>query len=256
MSRRSWPLLANDFDASEILRASGLPFMPSASFNAATNTLILDIPVDLVAQSAEDGKTSRRQLAHLRNAIERDHKISVLIAFRSSPQLKDIESGLNGLLQRKFPGKISSAIASFPNAETVDASVFLSEGVDGALSSAIQTFVTTHLTEAGFSTLSVSFFGNEKPKPTLVAILRSVKLLAPVELPDLFGNLVARGFSCPDERWVAAKLDVVRKRGLVVRSAAGRYALTTEGLAVVPYSKGRTSSDVERMLALARRKKW
>lgn len=249
-------MLVNDLDVSKFLRTSGLPFVPATRFNAATNTLILDIPVDLVAPSAGAGKTSRRQLAHLRGSLERNHKISVLIAFRSTQQLTDIESGLNGLLQRKFPGRVSSFVASFPNVATVDASVFLSEGIDESLSAAIQTFVTGHLTEAGFATLSVHLFGNEKPKPTLAAILRSVKLLAPVELPDLILNLDTRGFSCPDERWLAAKLDVVRKRSLVVRSVAGRYALTTEGLAVVPYSKNRTSSDVERMLALARRKKW
>jgi hypothetical protein len=249
-------LSVNDFDVSEFLRTSGLPFTPTARFNAVANTLILDIPIDLVAQSVEEGKTSRRQLAHLRGSLERDHKISVLIAFRSSAQLNDIEAGLNGLLQRKFPGKVSNFVASFPNAAAVDASVFLSEGIEAPLATEIQTFVNEYFTEAGFTTLSFNLIGNEKPKPSLAAILRSVKLLAPVELADLIRNLDTRGFSCPDERWLAAKLDVVRKRNLVVRSAAGKYVLTTEGLAVVPYSTSRTSSDVERMLALARRKKW
>lgn len=249
-------MLVKDFDISEFLRKSGLPFTPTARFNAVTNTLILDIPIDLVAQSAEDGKTSRRQLAHLRGSLERDHNISVLIAFRSSPQLNDIEAGLNGLLQRKFPGKVSNLVGSFPNVAAVDVSVFLNEGIDVPLATEIQTFVNEFFAEAGFTTLSFNFFGNEKPKPTLAAILRSVKLLAPVGLPELMHNLDTRGFSCPDERWLAAKLDVVRKRSLVIRSTAGKYALTTEGLAVVPHSKSRTSSDVERMLALARRKKW
>jgi hypothetical protein len=249
-------LLVNEFDVSGFLRTCGLPFVPVARFNAATNTLILDIPADRVAQSAGAGKTSRRQLAHLRGSLERDHKMSVLIAFRSSQQLTEIELGLNGLLQRVFPGKVSSFVASFPNDTTADAYVFLGEGVDDALSAAMQELITAHLTDAGFSALSVHLLRSEKPKPTLAAILRSVKLLAPVKLSDLIRHLDIRGFSCPDERWLAAKLDVVRKRSLVVRSAAGKYALTTEGMAVVPYSKSRTSSDVERMLALARRKEW
>jgi hypothetical protein len=246
-------LSLNEKEIVDFLQKRGLSFLPSPRFNASSNTLILDVPIDMICEKVERHKTSRRQLAGLRATLQRQFDVSVLFAYRASSQLLNIEVGLQSLLQRKFEDKVSDLVLSFPSATQVDATIFLStDGDDGS----IRKFVTEYLQTGGFAKLAVEIVGVSRPLPSLAAILRSVKVHAPVDLDQLMSELARRKYRCPDKRWLSGRLDVVRKKGLVIRLSTGAYALSADGLAVVPFSADRSSSDIERILALARRKKW
>jgi len=90
--------------------------------------------------------------------------------------------------------------------------------------------------------------------PSLQMVLRKLKVHAPATIPALMSSMREAGFTVPDSRWLNRCLDRFRKQGLVTKSAEGVFCLTEKALAVVPHGKNRMSSDIERVLALGRRK--
>ena len=97
-------------------------------------------------------------------------------------------------------------------------------------------------------------YGDSENLPSNPTILRKLKIHAPLTTEQLVEVLVSSRSVVPNTRWLQTKLDALRKQGFVVRSPEGKYSLTELGLELVPYGKVRSSSDVERALALGRRK--
>jgi len=113
---------------------------------------------------------------------------------------------------------------------------------------------STYLSAFGFTLGKIHRMGSDKDIPSAIAVLRGLKATSPALPETLSGFLEESGFVVPPERWVDAKLDWLRKQNLVLRRDDGCYVLTEPGLRVVPHGKGSSSSDVQRALALARRK--
>ncbi|MCB1054474.1 MAG: hypothetical protein KDD11_03055 [Acidobacteria bacterium] len=96
----------------------------------------------------------------------------------------------------------------------------------------------------------VDFLG----EPGTLPILRAIKIEAPVSLRRLVEALSRKGFMVPSESWLRTRLDTLRRKRLLVWSKGGSYSLSEAGLRVVRHGVGKRSSDVERVLALGRRK--
>lgn len=90
---------------------------------------------------------------------------------------------------------------------------------------------------------------------TPTEFLRALRKIAPADCEDLDKELRTRNFSVPSLQWVNHRLDMLRKQGLIVRIAAGHYALTAVALQKLGTVKSRQSPDVIRLLALARRER-
>jgi hypothetical protein len=86
-------------------------------------------------------------------------------------------------------------------------------------------------------------------------VLLALKILAPVTVQRLNAHLLSENVHVPDPKWLQRTLDKLRKKNMVVRSKEGDYSLTGRALWTIPAGKKRTSSDVQRVLAL-RKKKW
>jgi hypothetical protein len=221
-----------------------------------TNTVILDIPRSRVGETLSTNETSKRQIARLSTDIENQFSVKVVIAFRTSGLLADVEAGLRALLQIRFPTLVLMLVVSFPTSDRVDVWISPDEGVSDGDADAIRKCVEEYLRSASFSNFEVEIALTERPKPPLMVILRALKVRAPIELDGLMEELREHGFDCPDRLWLSARLDGARKRNLVVRTPSGKYALSADGLVAVPVSRRRSSSDIDRMLALGKRNKW
>lgn len=231
-------------------------FVSAVHFNLLSNTVLLEVPRDRVRSTAGQGFTSNRQLTFLAKALEQRFDLRVVTTFRDSQQLTDLESGLRAMVTRRFPNLVVDARLSFPTGDRALVWVSLSTAADDATSGELQGHVRSFLSEAQVTCEGVEFLTPALPEPSTTAILRTVKILAPVNLDGITTDLQKRGMPSPSDRWLAGRLDSARKRGLVIRQQGGTYVLTAAGLQVVPHSRSKSSSDIDRMLAMAKRRQW
>ena len=89
--------------------------------------------------------------------------------------------------------------------------------------------------------------------PTGTACLNLIRVLSPVTQQMLRQKIEARGFHIPSDEWLAHALDKLRKAKLIHRSKSGLYTMTLQGLKALGSGKHRSSPDVIRALAMARR---
>lgn len=230
-------------------------FVSAVRLNELSRTVLLEIPRDRVRSTSGNGFTSNRQLTFLSRALEQRFDLRVLTAFRDSQQHTDLESGLRAILVRRFAGVVVDARMSF---SAVDhALVWVTLGIaPDATAIEVKEHVTNFLLESLIVCEGIEFLSPALPEPSTIAILRSVKILAPVSLEGLADDLRKRGMPSPSDRWLAGRLDSARKRALLVRQKIGTYVLTAAGLQVVPHTRSGSSSDVDRMLAMAKRRQW
>ena len=238
------------------LTSKGLAFISDVKLYEHSQKLVLEMPRAKLAAKSGSGFTSRRQLTFLAREIKRRFGLEVLIALRESEQSADIEAGLRAVLMRMFPDVLRDAFLSYPAADRAFVWIEPAQAIDDGKTSEMRDSVERFLQSVGISCEGIEFLAPLAPEPSTAAVLRSVKRLAPAEVAALAVDLKQRGFSCPSEKWLAARLDAARKRGLLFRRKDGAFVLTADGLLVVPHTRSRTSSDVERMLLLARRRKW
>ena len=93
------------------LDAREATFVAGISLIAGIDVLVLDIPMDKVHEKAGNGTTSRRQLAHLRGALERRFKVRVLVSFRASENLTNLEAGVKAVVHNGRPDVALACIA-------------------------------------------------------------------------------------------------------------------------------------------------
>lgn len=103
----------------------------------------------------------------------------------------------------------------------------------------------------GLSELSVELT-SQQVLPGKLAILSTLRLIAPESIEKLSPTLADRGLVVPSLDWLRRQLDAYRKSKDVVRLSDGRYALTAKALRALGTVKGKASPDVARLLALAR----
>lgn len=218
--------------------------------------LILEVPRDRVGNTASKEKTSRRQLAFVSKSLEKKHGKRVIVTLRDTQALDDIGISLRAVLRHEFPDLVSDVHVSFVTSTAAVVWVESKSIIDPNAIEELESVTRRELEKFEVKCQAFDIVSPQLPEPSTTAILRAVKIHAPASLPAVNQDLLRRGFSCPSEKWLSYKLDVARKRGLVLRDQDGRFLLTASGLEVVPWSRTASSSDVDRMLALARRKEW
>jgi hypothetical protein len=226
----------------------------------AARGIILSIPLSAIAPRVEKGKTSKRQLARLRNDVRAKFGVDVFIDFQPGA-LEDHERALSSVVSRKA-GMQRAEIVLTPGADGgVEAwvlSVGRARGDAPTEPQEIRKIVREYLFASGFDAPAVHFVASRsraKGQPLKPAILRALKAVAPATVRELAAFLSQSNFQLPSQGWLQGQLDQLRKKGLVLRRANDeRFVLTSRGLAAVPAMRTRGGSDVVRALALARRR--
>ena len=90
--------------------------------------------------------------------------------------------------------------------------------------------------------------------PSEYQLIRHISTLSPVSVERLAQSLQKDDLHVPSTRWLNRQLDELSRRKLVKFQADGGFVLTETGLSVLPRLEHRNSPDVQRALALARRR--
>jgi hypothetical protein len=229
-------------------------YVAKVRLNEIAGIASLEIYADKIAEKTAKGFTSKRQINNLRKAIQEEFGVETFVSIQSTREQQSLEIGLLGILQIKFRNDVQDVLVSFPTPNT--AVVWISSTNTELDDAGIKDTTIAFLSDVGIRCETMTFILPTAAEATMPAILRGLKIVSPATPAVLKEHLANKGHNCSSEKWLVGKLDHARKNKLVVRNDNGSYALTHLGLLVVPYSRTKNSSDVERMLYLARRNKW
>lgn len=240
----------------QLLAERGLGYITPVALSHDTGTLFIEVPRDRLDKTASNEKTSNRQLAFVAKTLGQKFGVQVIVTIRDAQALDDISIALRAILKREFQESVADVYVSFVNSMTATVWITSTSIANPSIAKRIKETAEHELAKFGVKCRFCEILAPQLPEPSVIAILRSVKVHAPASLTIILADLHRRGFSCPSPNWLSYKLDSARKRGFVMRDSAGRFALTSAGLEVVPWNRSASSSDVERILAIARRKEW
>ena len=232
----------------------GREFVVDVRIRAYDETILLYIPLDQVAPKVRKGFTSLRQIKNLKRHIGKHFSASVDVIFVQSDSQISLEEGIFQLLIRRFDNRIKSFYISFSDETTIDSWIEIeAQDLDDALKAQISEYLYELTNGAKLTLGNIQWVGAKMDRPSTPALLRLIKKLQPVTASALSGFL-KEDYESVDHKWLKRTLDNLRRRGLLYWQRPGNYALTASSLTIVPAGTLRSSSDIERALALARRK--
>lgn len=225
--------------------------MASCSYIEDEDTLILNIPNDFLSS----GATTSRKILNLKKSISTKFDTNVIDSIIQSEKSSSIHFGITSIINEIIASNdydISLIIQS-----EGDFSIFIKfkKIINSERVSKIQENLEKYFEILDVKKFNIEFIKISNNPPTLTAILRSAKKIAPFTINEINAELESRRFDLPSKKWMNTQLDLIRKRGLIFRRQDGMYALTYKGILTTPVTKNRNSSDVERVLYLAS-KKW
>lgn len=239
----------------EFLAAKGIDFVSEIRPSRTPRfDFALCVPGERIANLAGQGQISHRQMKLIKTAAKKECGLDIEWVVTPNERTNAVETALLELLATRFPGAVNAVFISSLKSEPV--SVWLDRNTQNEAPpdlSALREVVEQLLKLYGVVTFLV-MDGAGADTPTNPMILRRLKIVAPATTEQLAEALSAAGATIPQARWLQSKLDTLRKQGFVVRSNTGAYCLTELGLSLVPHSRNRNSSDIDRALALGRRK--
>lgn len=170
----------------------------------------------------------------------------------TDPLRQDIEAGLRATLLHAFGEQVRNAFMSVSKGV---AHIWLEpkQALSDSNIDAVKKKAKAYLAEFNIALGSVALTTNENV-PGILACLRVVRLLAPIEASKLMDELSHRGFTIPSIDWLKRRLEGMRRSGKIVWLEGDRYAVSLTSIHDLgTEKKGQTSPDVRRLLALARR---
>ncbi len=205
--------------------------------------------IQVIRDSSGKQIPANRLLHSIRNdLLPHDVKLEFLLRYENS---EEIETGLRATLLHSHIDHIRNIFASFDSSNAylwIEPKHALEQSTVNELTKRAQAFLK--LFDLSLSTVSIT---SEEVLPGKLALLTAIRFLAPATLTSTSIELARRGFKIPSADWLVRRLDGLRKAGNVVRLSSGEYALTQLSLHALGTSKNRSSPDVSRLLALARR---
>ncbi|MEB2702632.1 hypothetical protein [Citrobacter koseri] len=217
------------------------------------DTILLIIPVSNISSVATPNFITKRQISTLVRKIQEALDVKVLISYSAFADKDNIELALKALSRANLKkGKISDLDLSFIDSQNAILNVF-SKNLSMQERTDWENLVKALL--SGFNINVSSFLYEEKnnPEPTMMVILRAAKKLQPFNINQLQKSIEDNSYHIQSSEWLNSKLDNLRKKGFILRDQHGVYRMTLAGLEIVPVTKSRQSSDIDRMLYLARK---
>jgi hypothetical protein len=238
----------------EWLRKKRFPAQVSILDAPQPGVVLVFVPSLVVAQKKAGGKTSVRQMAHLRRMAHGDLAIDIEFRVGTDDGLHDIESGLiavvrEALSRQEVHAFVTSSLKGMTDV-WIDAQV-KERGPSRVPAARVTEVVRDYLSKVGLTLHQVYWQGSMVPSS--VNLLRVVKVLEPVTVGRIAEYLQRKDYLGVPVRWVKAQLDRLRRDGLIAWRQ-NEYVITASGLSLLPSSRGPASSDIERALVLGRRR--
>ncbi len=237
----------------EYLESQKRAFISDVRLRPSDESIMLYVSQHRVASKAKPGVTSARQLNNIKKGLAGKYSRKVEVILVQDDAQQALESGFYQILNRKFNDQIVSLYISFRDESVVDAFIEVSI-LTGQLQCEISEHFKTVLEDAELRLGTIQWLSSPSELPTLPALLRALKTLQPVNLYRLT-IIIQKSYKSVSDKWLSHKLDQLRKKGLVIwQKDSETYVLTDKALGYIPAGTRRTSSDIERALALGRRK--
>ncbi|WP_157889271.1 hypothetical protein [Chromobacterium subtsugae] len=214
--------------------------------------ILLDLFDNNVSNKREHNSISPGQIEFLKRKLRKLFDFRVEVVLKQSELSTQIEEDIRYEVKKKYPNLVESVSLSFKTSTDAYVIVFPAAQLSKDACEDIERHIKAQLELVEVKSVGFDFVLNKWLEPSNIQILRLVKITAPVTLDNLMARINGQNLYCPSERWLASKLDLLRKKRLVVRLENGTYALSARGLLVTPYGTDRKSSDVERMLFLGK----
>lgn len=229
------------------------PFIKVKDVTDFMDTILLIVPMNKIVPLAMSGNITKRQLSLLVKKISEQLKVKVLVSYSPFADKVNIESALEVLARSNFKkGKIIDLTLSFTDSQNAMLYVFC-KNLTSIEQELWESLVGEVLKSFNINIISFIYEAKKNPEPTMMMILRTAKKCQPFDLPMLFNELDNGDYHVESLDWLNGKLDNLRKKGFLLRNHDGSYRMTLAGLEIVPVSKSRQSSDIERVLYLARK---
>lgn len=244
-------MLNND----EVITAIGrrlIKFVNEVRFRSSDGTLLLYVGLEKVADKVSPGFTSNKQMNNLANRLAKNFSSEVAVIYTIKEGHDDLENAFFQILKQKFTDQILSFYISYSDKTTVNTWLEVSELSD-KLKNRIEEYYIKLLQEADLSINSIQWIDSNLDLPSIPWLLRFLKANQPLNLSSIMKVLV-KEFPTINDKWLNHKLDYIRKKGMLIREKDGNYCLSFKGLSVVPAGTRRSSSDIDRALALGRNK--
>lgn len=235
----------------EVARSLGVPEeYVHCTFDG--DVVAVTVTGELRGRSARNATRRRQQALHAAKGIVTSRGLQLSIAFAVHDALSELEEQIRttaAFVLGHTPEAVHIDVKRTGNASVL---VALAK-VDDDARATLRTAITPLLRRASLSLDSVSLVSPMREDLSDARLLRAAKVLAPCD-----SSVVARHLKQLDNMDVATelihrRLDILRQKGLLVYLGDRRFALTLRGLAAIPISsKRRYSSDIDRVLALAR----
>ena len=223
------------------------------SINEFTSTILMEVPTSKLKDRAEKGYITRRQIENIKIKIKNKYNTDVLVSFSESADKAGIEAGLLVLLNANIKTKkIKNVSISFYNSSDINIIVFC-KGLEGKERVEVERLAVQYITSMKMTLRSIEYNDIVGIEPSLMVILRAVKSTYPITLENLAGYLIKHSYYIESIEWLSKRLDLLRKREFLIRSLEGVYRLTHSGIEQVPVTRSRTSSDIDRILTIAKR---
>lgn len=234
------------------LEVANRDFVSDVRIRSYDEAILLYIPRERVAEKVKEGFTSLRQIKNLEKHLAKQFSTAVEVIFMMTESHSDLEAGFYQLLNRRFNDQIKSFYISFCDERTMDSWIEV-QGLDNTLKSEIKEYFSELLEGTNLVLGDVQWIGAKVDLPTIPVILRLIKTQQPVTVNILLETL-KENYGSIDKKWLSKTLDNLRRKGVLHWQKPGSYTLTAEALASVPAGTRRSSSDIDRALALGRRK--
>lgn len=229
------------------------PFIKVKDVTDFMDTILLIIPMDRIAPLAASEYITKRQISLLVKKLEEQLNTKVLISYSPFSDKENIEVGLEALARSNFKkGKVSDLHLSFSDSQQALLYTFC-KNLTSPERDKWESLVSGMLKNFNIKITSFLYEVKNNPEPTMMMLLRVAKKCQPFDLQELFDELDNGDYHIESLDWLNGKLDNLRKKGFLLRSHDGIYRMTLAGLEIVPVSKSSQSSDIERILYLARK---
>ncbi|MDP5459572.1 hypothetical protein [Alishewanella sp. SMS8] len=228
-------------------------FISELSVRASDGTIVLYIPVEHVSEIAKTGYVSRRQLDNLSCKLAEKYGVPIAVLVTFSPKFEKIAQAAELLLKAKFSDILEEANFSFLSSEKVNAWIKLNQLTDDNTFQ-IESYLQSILIESGVNFLSCQWVDENAPLPTPINVLIALKRLQPVNIERLIGYFIT-DYRDVNGKWLNRQLDKMIKKQLIIRDKiSGNYALTGNGLGLIPAIRSKNNTDILRALELGKRK--
>lgn len=227
-------------------------FIENVRLRPSDNFILVYVLREKIAQKVSPGFTSYRQLGNLRKELAKKFGRNVEILLVASEHHHELESVIYQNLNKKFDSKILSFHISFVDQQCVDTWLQVLD-MNEEIKNQILASCTKILNSLEINIREVNWTDVYGDLPSTPRILRTIKTNQPVSMNELLSQL-GNDYPGLKDRWLSHELDRIRKRGFIVRDQKSNYALTSAALRLVPAGAKYKSSDIDRALALGRRK--